>query len=455
MSQNPSNILDLIGNTPIVQLDKIPDPSGAKVFAKLEYFNPGGSIKDRIARAIIKDAEKNGTLAPGGTVVEATSGNTGVGLALVAAVKGYKAIFVMPDKVSVEKIKLLKAFGAEVIMTPTAVSPDSPDYYVNTARRVVKENPNALFSDQFFNQVNPQVHYEGTGKEIWEQTNGEITALVAGMGTGGTISGVGEFLKEQNPDVEIIGADPYGSVLKVYHESGVMTEGSPYLVEGIGEDMIPGTLHLKFVDRILNVTDQEAFHMSRKMAREEGIFGGGSAGTIGHVAMQVAAEKPPEDLVLFIVPDTGERYLSKHFSDEWMREQRMLSTDKSTLRVIHDTKSNQLPKLVSVSPKAFVKEALSLINEHGISQLPVLDDNGECVGSLRENQLMAQVLEDRDILEERVYEVMGDPFPILSENLALDSVMKHLREQPAALIEDRGKIVGIVTRFDLIDSTAH
>jgi len=454
MSYNSSNVLQLIGHTPIVQLNKIPDPGGARVFAKLEYFNPGGSIKDRIAMAIIEHAETEGRLSPGGTVVEATSGNTGVGLALVAAVKGYKAIFVMPDKVSTEKIKLLKAFGADVIITPTAVSPDSPDYYVNTARRVVKETPNALFSDQFFNQINPQIHYETTGPEIWEQTDGEITAFVAGMGTGGTISGVGEYLKEQNPGIEIIGADPYGSVLKVYHESGVMTEGSPYLVEGIGEDTIPGTLHLKFVDRILNVTDKEAFHLSRRMAREEGIFGGGSAGTIAHVAINVAAEMSPKDLVLFIVPDTGERYLSKHFSDEWMREQRMLSTEKSALRVLHDTKSNRLPKLVSVSQKAFVKEALSLINEYGISQVPVLDDNNKCVGSLRENEIMAKVLEDRDVLEERVYEVMGDPFPVLSEDLALESVMKHLREQPAALIEDRGKIIGIVTRFDLIDFTA-
>ena len=454
MPSTPQNILDLIGNTPLVQLKSLPEPDGAQVYAKLEYFNPGASIKDRIAKAIVEQAEEEGTLQPGGTIIEATSGNTGVGLALVAAVKGYKAIFVMPDKVSTEKIKLLKAFGAEVIITPTAVSPDSPDYYVNTARRVVKETPNALFSDQFFNQVNPQIHYQTTGPEIWEQTDGNLTALVAGIGTGGTISGTGEYLKAQNPEVQIIGADPYGSVLRVYHESGVMTEGSPYLVEGIGEDMIPGTLHLKFVDTIMNVTDQQSFHMSRKLAREEGIFGGGSTGTIGHVALQVAAEMTSDDLVVFIVPDTGERYLSKHFSDEWMREQRMLSTEKATLRVLHETKSDRMPKLVSVSKKAFVKEALAKINEHGISQLPVMDDNDQCVGSLRENQLMANVLEDRAILDERVYEVMGDPFPTLNEDTSLESAMKHLREQPAALIEDRGNIIGIVTRFDLIDFTA-
>jgi len=454
MSAIAKNTLELIGNTPLVQLQKIPDPSGAKVFAKLEYFNPGGSIKDRIALAIILDAEQSGKLNPGGTVVEATSGNTGVGLALVCAIKGYKSIFVMPDKVSTEKIKLLKAFGADVIITPTAVSPDSPDNYVNTARRIVKETPNSLFSDQFFNQVNPKIHYQTTGPEIWDQTDGQITVFVAGMGTGGTISGVGEYLKEQNPDVRVIGADPYGSVLKTYHESGIMTPGSPYLVEGIGEDMLPGTLHMKFIDEIRNVTDRDAFHMSRKMAREEGVFGGGSAGTIGHVAVQVAAELTPDDTVVFIVPDTGERYLSKHFSDEWMREKRMLSTEKSTLRVINETKSNHLPSLVSVSHKAFVKEALSLINTHGISQLPVMDDE-KCVGSLRENQLMAKILEDRKVLESRVYDVMDDPFPVLHETTSIDNAMKHLREHPAALIEDRGKIVGIVTRFDLIDFTAN
>ena len=448
------NIYEAIGQTPLVQLKKLYREPVPKIYAKLEFLNPAGSVKDRMARFIIEDAEQKGLLKPGGTIVENSSGNTGSALAMIAAVKGYRCIITMPDKMSQEKQNMMKAFGAEVIITPTDVPADSPESYYSVARRLASEIPGAFYPDQYNNPVNIEAHYRTTGPEIWEQTDGEITAFVAGMGTGGTISGVGEYLKEQNPGIEIIGADPYGSVLKVYHESGVMTEGSPYLVEGIGEDTIPGTLHLKFVDRILNVTDKEAFHLSRRMAREEGIFGGGSAGTIAHVAINVAAEMSPKDLVLFIVPDTGERYLSKHFSDEWMREQRMLSTEKSTLRVLHDTKSNRLPKLVSVSQKAFVKEALSLINEYGISQVPVLDDNNKCVGSLRENEIMAKVLEDRDVLEERVYEVMGDPFPVLSEDLALESVMKHLREQPAALIEDRGKIIGIVTRFDLIDFTA-
>lgn len=318
--QYHETVLETVGHTPLVRLRQTARHCPAPVLAKLESFNPGGSVKDRIGLAMVEAAEREGRLRPGGTIVECTSGNTGAALAMVAAVRGYRAIFVMPDKVSVEKVRLLQAYGAEVILTPTAVAPDSPESYYSVARRIAAERPGALLMDQYHNPANPAAHYRSTGPEIWEQTRGRITHFVAGMGTGGTLSGTARFLKEQKPALRVIGADPVGSILKHYKETGEVIEGQPYKIEGVGEDMIPGTLDMTLVDQVISCTDRDGLAMARRLAREEAIFVGGSAGMAAWVALEVARGLTPDQLVVVLMPDTGERYLSKVFDDGWMRE---------------------------------------------------------------------------------------------------------------------------------------
>lgn len=448
-----NNVLDLIGNTPIVKLNKVVKKGGAQVLAKLEYFNPGSSVKDRIAMGIINGAVKSGELKPGGTIVEATSGNTGAALAIAAAVLGYKTVFVMPDKVSTEKIQLLKALGGDVIITPTSVTAESPESYYSVAKKIASETPNAYLSNQYYNQENPKAHYKNTGPEIWKQLDGKLDVFVSGLGTGGTISGIGEFLKKKNPDIKIVGADPYGSILKIFKESGNLTQGSPYLVEGIGEDIIPGTLHFKFVDEIINVTDKESFLMSRRLTKEEGIFCGGSSGTAVHVAVNLAEKMKSDQIVLVMIPDGGDRYLSKHHSDEWMREKRMLGSDRVTVRLITETKPNKIPSLVSLNQKSYVKDALKLMNEYNISQLPIIDDN-KSIGSVRESKLLSIVLEDSESINTLISEIMDDPFPVIDENNTLDSASKTLKDSPAAIVRDRGTLVSVITRFDIIEFTS-
>src|SRR5687767_9800713 len=345
------NVLGLIGNTPLIKLSRLTRDVKAQVFAKMESLNPGYSVKDRIGVAMIEAAERDGMLKPGGTVVEATSGNTGIGLALAAAVKGYKCIFVMTDKASVEKSRFLKALGADVVITPVSAKPGTPNHYVSTAKRIAAETPNSFYPDQYSHPANPEAHYRTTGPEIWRQTEGKITHFVAGIGTGGTISGTGRFLKEHNPKIQIVGADPYGSIFKTFKETGNVIEATPYLVEGIGQEIVPANVHIKYVDEVINVTDRDSFEMSRLLGRMEGIFCGGSTGTNLAAALRVASTLDENAIVVFIVCDTGEHYLSKHHSDEWLKEKRLLEPQKITAGLITGTKKPQAPKsLVFVSP---------------------------------------------------------------------------------------------------------
>jgi cystathionine beta-synthase len=423
------------------------------VYAKAEYFNPGGSVKDRIGLPIIEQAERDGTLKPGGTIVEGTSGNTGIGLAIAAALKGYRCIFTMPDKMSQEKVRLLKAFGAEVIITPTAVPPDHPDNYVMMAKRIAHETPNAILANQFYNQANPDAHYDTTGPEIWEQTNGRVTHFVYASGTGGTITGVGRFLKEKNPKIQVIAGDPVGSILaEMWRTQGQSKpEGVPYKVEGIGQDKVPGTLDMGVVDDFMTVTDKESFAMARRLTREEGLFVGGSSGLIVHVALHVARRvDDPDGCVVAILPDTGERYLSKLYSDEWMRENQLLDADRTTLASVLRAKPSAGQPVVSVAPGTTVRQALRLMSLHDVSQLPIMDGNN-CVGSVSDWSLSAKSLDNTKLLDLTVSEVMDPPFPIVDGEQPVDAIAKLLsKSNPAVLVRSNGSVQGIVTRSDML-----
>jgi cystathionine beta-synthase len=445
------NILGLIGNTPLVKLNRLARNVKPQIFAKMENLNPGYSVKDRIGVAMIEAAEREGILKPGGTVVEATSGNTGIGLALAAAVKGYKCIFVMTDKASVEKSRYLKALGADVVITPVSAKPGTPDHYVSTAKRIASETPNSFYPDQYSNAANPEAHYRTTGPELWRQTEGKITHFVAGLGTGGTISGTGRFLKEKNPNIRIIGADPYGSIFKTYKETGKIVESTPYLVEGIGQEIVPPNVHIKYVDEVVNVTDRESFELSRLLGRMEGIFCGGSTGTNLAAALRVAGNLDENAIVVFIVCDTGEHYLTKHHSDEWLKEKRLLEPQKITAGLISGTKKPQAPKtLVFVTPANTVAEALEKMDDLGVTQMPVLEE-GRAVGSLRENRVLAKVVRNHDLLNSRVSEVMEASFPTVDVDESSSEVARRLQTSAAVLVEEYGRIVGIITRHDVLD----
>jgi cystathionine beta-synthase len=447
------NVLDTIGWTPLIRLNKVTRGIRTRVYGKAEYFNPGGSVKDRIGLPIIEAAEREGRLKPGGTIVEGTSGNTGVGLAIAAVIKGYRCIFTMPDKMSQEKVRLLKAFGAEVIITPTAVPPDHPDNYVMMAKRIAQETPNAILANQFYNDANPEAHYATTGPEIWDQTEGRITHFVSSAGTGGTTTGAGRYLKERNPKLQVIVGDPVGSILaELWRSKGeTKPEGVPYKVEGVGQDKLPGTLDLSVIDEYQSVSDRDAFAMARRLTREEGLFVGGSAGLIVHVALNVARRiDDPSACVVALLCDTGERYLSKLYNDEWMRENQMIEADKLTVLSLLSRKEGDTPSVVSVAPGATVRQALRLMTLHDVSQLPVMDGDS-CVGSVSDWSLSAKSLENTKLLDTTVGDVMDAPFPVVESTQSVDAIAKLLsKSNPAVLVRSNSHVAGIVTRSDVL-----
>src|SRR5215211_605978 len=445
MAREYPTVLELVGATPIVRLDKLSPPGGAQLLAKLEYLNPGGSVKDRIGLAMIEAAEREGKLRPGGTIVEPTSGNTGVGLAVAAALKGYRCIFVMPDKMSQEKISMLRAYGAEVVICPTAVEPDSPESYYSVSDRLAEEIPGGFKPDQYSNLANPQAHYERTAPELWEQTDGgDVAAIVISVGTGGTITGIGRYFKERRPEVLIVGADPAGSVFTASGPDGV----HPYLVEGIGKDTWPKTLDPAVVDEWVQVSDRDSFVVARRLAREEGILAGGSSGTTVWAALEVAKRLGPDDRVLAMLPDSGRSYLSKFYDDNWMLEHGFLER-----RTVVPT----VDELLRAKPR----EAIDLMQRYSISQLPVVRDSSfdslaDLIGSLQDRDLLDRVFKNPDALHQDVAEAMQPPLAAVDVDQSLDEVFATLTGRTNAVVVARdGRPVGVLTRSDLLEYLAH
>ena len=461
MTDKPSapiadSILDTIGHTPLVRLSRIGAGLRPQLLAKLEVFNPGGSIKDRVAVAMIEAAERDGRLRPGGTIVEPTSGNTGTGLAIAARLKGYRVMAVMPDKMSREKIDLLRAYGAEVVLAPTDVPPDSPRSYYRVADRLTQEIPGAFQPNQYANEANPRAHYESTGPELWEQTGGRLTHLVVGVGTGGTITGTVRYLRERTPDLVVVGADPEGSIY-----SGGEENVRPYLVEGVGEDFWPSTFDPKVVDRWVTVSDRDSFLTTRRLAQTEGILAGGSGGLALHAGLAVAAElQDPRAMVVVILPDGGRSYLSKIFSDAWMRQYGFLERDSHlTVGDVLRRKraAGEIPELVTVEPHTKVRQAVALLHQHRVSQLPVVSahDPTTVVGAIGERGLLRHAAEDPDLLEAEIADVMEAPFSAVSEDDPVREAVELLvGEQQALLVTHDGRAEGLVTRTDLLEALA-
>jgi cystathionine beta-synthase len=445
------NVVELVGNTPLVRLRNVTDGISATVLAKVEYLNPGGSVKDRIALRMVEEAEKAGLLKPGGTIVEPTSGNTGVGLALVAQLRGYKCVFVCPDKVSEDKQNVMRAYGAEVVVCPTAVAPEDPRSYYNVSDRLARDIPGAWKPDQYANPANPRSHYETTGPEVWEQTAGKVTHFVAGVGTGGTISGVGRYLKEASGgSVRIIGADPEGSV----YSGGT---GRPYLVEGVGEDFWPTTYDRDVCDEIVEVSDKESFHLTRRLAREEGLLVGGSCGMAAAAALKVAREAGPDDVVVVLLPDGGRGYLSKIFNDGWMARYGFLRTaaELPTVADVLVGKDGRMPQMVHVHPNETVRDAIDYMREYGVSQLPVLKAEppvvtGEVAGSIAERDLLDALFTGQAHLHDIVEKHMGDPLPMIGGGQPVSEAVALLEKADAAVVLVDGKPAGVITRQDLL-----
>ncbi len=445
------SILDLIGKTPLVRLTNVTRGIEATVLAKLESQNPGGSVKDRIGYRMIRDAEQHGFLKPGGTIVEATSGNTGMGLALAASRLGYKMIFTMPDKMSQEKVNLLKAFGAKVIVTPTAVDSDDPRSYYSVAKRLAKEIPGAFYPNQFANPQNPLAHYETTGPEIWDDTEGKVDVVVGGMGTGGTLSGAGHFLKEKNPKIRMIAADPEGSIYCSMVKTGKAGPFKSYKIEGIGEDIIPATVDLKVIDDVITVGDKAAFQAARKLAREEGIFAGGSSGAALHAALLVARTMKKGQTLVVIICDRGDRYLSKCYNDAWMEENQFLEESmQHTAFEILMAKRESPDRFNSVVPNSPVVEAIKMMRRMEISQIPVIDD-GKNAGVVEENRIIDLLIQKADVDRMLVKEIMGPPLPEVDLYATVTQISGLLtRGVPAVLVRMSGWSYSIITKFDLL-----
>lgn len=448
-----NSIIETIGNTPLVKLNKVSKGIKGTILAKVEYFNPGNSVKDRMAVKMIEDAEKSGVLKPGGTIIEGTSGNTGMGLALAAISKGYKCIFTMSDKQSQEKIDILRAVGAEVMVCPTNVTPDDPRSYYSVAKKLNQDIPNSFYPNQYDNLSNTAAHYETTGPEIWDQTEGKITHYATGVGTGGTISGVSKFLKERNPSVVSLGIDTYGSVFKKYKETGVFDENEvyPYLTEGIGEDILPKNVEFDLIDTFVKVTDKDSAIMTRRLAREEGLFVGWSSGSAVFGALEYARQHLKEDDVMVIIlPDHGTRYLGKIYNDNWMKDHGYLEAREfaSAKDIIH--KKNGNGKLVTIAKNTKVGEAIKIFNQEGISQIPVVDE-GNYVGSLMDAKILNKLIEDPSLKERQVADVMDKPFLFVAMNNTVDVLSSLIdRDNPALLVRDEENEVHIITKHDLL-----
>ncbi len=452
-----NNILEAIGHTPLVRLHRMAKDCKAEVYVKADYLNPGGSVKDRIGTAMIDEAERNGLLKPGGTIIEGTSGNTGMGLALVAAVRGYKMVFTITDKQSKEKIDLLKALGAEVIVCPTAVEPDDPRSYYSVAKKLSEELPNSFYPNQYENPMNPEAHYRTTGPEIWDDSEGRITHFVCGMGTGGTVSGVGRYLKEKNPAVRIIGVDPVGSLYYDFAKSGKIGKARTYVVEGIGEDIFPSTMDFKMLDDVEQVTDRECFLVARALVKSEGVFTGGSGGGCVSAALRVARTLPAGAFVVAFLPDTGMRYLSKVYSDEWMRERGYLESEVPLTAeevVAAKHRSGKVRQLILVGPDQTVFHSLRTMQEQDISQLPVFEEGG-IVGTIYEDQILNLALQGKDLRKLIIREIMSKPLPQVPRNAPVDRVTRILsHDSPAVFVVMGNGQYEILTKYDLMGTIA-